>query len=76
VIAAYKIFLNRLPESFIVIKARLDSPIEANLIDFALSDEFIRRADLPAIIFPLAKKIIEASETAQSTNQTSGEVAG
>ena len=76
VIAAYKIFLNRLPESLEVIESRVNSSLEANLIDFALSDEFIRRADLPAIIFPLAKKIIEAGETAQSTNQSPGEVVG
>ena len=76
VIAAYKIFLNRFPESLMVIKPRLNSPIEANLIDFALSDEFISRADLPAIVFPIAKKIIEASEKERLTNQASDKVVG
>ncbi len=70
VIAAYKIFLNRFPESFEVIQSRLNSSVEANLIDFALADEFIRRADLPGIVFPIAKKIIEANEPVQSTNLT------
>lgn len=70
VIAAYKIFLNRLPESFEVIQSRVNSSAEANLIDFALADEFIKRPDLPAIIYPVAKKILEAQEQSQaSTNK-------
>lgn len=59
VIAAYKIFLNRLPESSDVIRSRVNSSLEANLIDFALSAEFVRRADLSSIVFPLAKAILE-----------------
>jgi len=74
VIAAYKIFLNRLPESFEVIQSRLNSSVEANLIDFALADEFIKRADLAAIVFPIAKKIIEASEQERSTKPTASQV--
>jgi len=74
VIAAYEIFLNRLPESFEVIQSRLNSSVEANLIDFALADEFIKRADLAAIVFPIAKKIIEASEQERSTKPTASQV--
>lgn len=69
VIAAYKLFLNRLPESFEVMQTRVNSSAEANLIDFSLSDEFIKRSDLPAIIFPIAKKVIEAQAKEQSPSQ-------
>jgi hypothetical protein len=70
VIAAYKLFLNRLPESFEVMQTRVNSSAEANLIDFSLSDEFIKRSDLPAIIFPIAKKVVEAQAKEQSPSQT------
>jgi hypothetical protein len=69
VIAAYKIFLRRFPESDEVIQSRLNSRVEANLLDFAFVGEFIERADLPVIIFPIAKKLIEASApAAESTS--------
>ena len=70
VIAAYKIFLNRLPESFEVIQSRVNSSVEANLIDFALADEFIKRADLPVIIFPIVKKILESQDQSQPNLNT------
>ena len=73
VIAAYKIFLNRLPESFEVIRSRVNSSAEANLIDFALADEFIRRSDLPAIIFPIAKKILETQEQGNPSSEVSSQ---
>lgn len=72
VIAAYKLFLNRLPESFEVIQSRVNSSAEANLIDFSLADEFIKRPDLPAIIFPIAKKIVDAQAQEKSPTQATG----
>ena len=72
VIAAYKLFLNRLPESFEVIQSRVNSSAEANLIDFSLADEFIKRPDLPAIIFPIAKKIVDAQAQEKSSTQATG----
>lgn len=72
VIAAYKLFLNRLPESFEVIQSRVNSSAEANLIDFSLADEFIKRSDLPAIIFPIAKKIVDAQAQEKSSTQAAG----
>jgi len=50
IIAAYKIFLNRLPESVQVVTARVGQNSELNLIDFTLSDEFLKRPEVAEII--------------------------
>jgi hypothetical protein len=59
VIAAYKIFLNRLPESVTVMNLRIGGSTEANLIDFVLADEFLKRPEVSPLILGLAKQIIE-----------------
>ena len=59
VIAAYKIFLNRLPESTTVMNLRIGGSTEANLIDFVLADEFLKRPEVSPLILGFAKQIIE-----------------
>ena len=59
IIAAYKIFLNRHPESTFVLRNRIGKSIEENLIEFALSDEFLNRADVVEIIQKAAKIVAE-----------------
>jgi len=59
IIAAYKIFLNRHPESSFVLQNRIGKSIEENLIEFALSDEFLNRADVVEIIQKAAKIVAE-----------------
>jgi hypothetical protein len=59
IIAAYKIFLNRHPESSFVLQNRIGKSIEENLIEFALSDEFLNRADVAEIIQKAAKIVAE-----------------
>jgi len=59
IIAAYKIFLNRHPESSFVLQNRIGKSIEENLIEFALSDEFLSRPDVAEIIQKAAKIVAE-----------------
>jgi len=62
VVAAYKIFLNRLPESVEVVNARVGQNSETNLIDFVLSDEFLKRPEVSEIMTKAAK-IVQADES-------------
>jgi hypothetical protein len=64
VIAAYKIFLNRLPESTKVIDLRTGGTVEAHLIDFVLSNEFLKRAEVKPMILELAKHLTERQKAA------------
>jgi hypothetical protein len=57
IIGAFKIFLDRPPESAGVIEARLSKSAELNLIDFVLSDEFLKRADLEQVILKAAQQV-------------------
>lgn len=57
VIAAYKIFLGRLPESAQVVQARMGPPIGTLLVDFLLSAEFLQNPEKAQLILALAKKI-------------------
>ena len=57
IIGAFKIFLDRPPESAGVIEARLSKSAELNLIDFVLSDEFLKRADLEQVILKAAQEV-------------------
>ena len=59
IIAAYKIFLNRHPESSSVLQNRIGKSIEESLIEFTLSDEFLNRADVAEIIQKAAKIVAE-----------------
>ena len=57
IIGAYKIFLDRPPESASVIEARLSKSAEVNLMDFVLADEFLKRADLEQVILKAAQLV-------------------
>lgn len=63
IIAAYKIFLNRLPESSLVLDARVGKSMEETLIEFALSDEFLARPDVVGIIQKAAKTLSQKAES-------------
>ncbi len=67
-IAAYKIFLNRPPESTAVINQRVGGTAEANLIQFMLADEFLKRPEISPVIMGLAKQIIERQKVATVPN--------
>jgi len=73
VIAAYKIFLNRLPESATVMNLRIGGSTEANLIDFVLADEFLKRPEVRPLILGLAKQITERQKAAGLPTKTSEE---
>lgn len=62
IIGAYKIFLDRQPESMAVVQSRLNKTAEMNLIDFALSEEFLRRPEVAEIIFQSAQRLIDAEK--------------
>ncbi|MBU3626722.1 hypothetical protein ICN48_10815 [Polynucleobacter sp. JS-Safj-400b-B2] len=68
IIAAYKIFLNRHPESSFVLQNRIDKSIEENLIAFALSDEFLSRPDVAEIIQKAAKIVAENQKPINPSN--------
>jgi len=59
VIAAYKIFLGRLPESMEVIDPRVGVAPSAILVDFLISKEFLDQASKSQLILALAKKILD-----------------
>jgi hypothetical protein len=66
IIAAYKIFLNRHPESPFVLQPRIGKSIEENLIEFTLSDEFLNRPDASEIILKAAKIVLENQQMASA----------
>ena len=68
IIAAYKIFLNRHPESSFVLQNRIGKSIEENLIEFALSEEFLNRADAAEIIQKAAKIVAENQKSISASN--------
>ena len=59
VIAAYKIFLGRLPESMEVVDPRVGVSPSAILLDFLISKEFLDQASKSQLILALAKKILD-----------------
>lgn len=65
VIGAYKIFLDRSPESAKVIQTRLAKTAEVNLMDFVLSDEFLKRPDIAEIVQKAAQQVTEAQQKDQ-----------
>ena len=67
IIAAYKIFLNRFPESVQVVNARVGQNSELNLIDFVLSEEFLKRPEAIEIITRVTK-IVLADEVRPDSN--------
>ena len=67
VIAAYKIFLGRLPESAQVVQQRMGPPVATLLIDFLASTEFLGHPERAKLILGLAKRVQEMQETATSS---------
>ena len=74
VIAAYKIFLGRLPESMEVVDPRVGVASSAILLDFLISKEFLDQASKSQLILALAKKILDdRKQTAPSEEATPSE---
>ncbi len=71
VIAAYKIFLGRLPESAQVVQQRMGPPVATLLIDFLASTEFLGHPERAKLILGLAKRVQEMQETSASTTTSS-----
>jgi hypothetical protein len=63
VIAAYKIFLGRLPESAQVVQQRTGLPVATLLIDFLASAEFLGHPMRAKLLLGLAKRVIDAQAT-------------
>ena len=70
IIAAYKIFLKRHPETMEVIKPRVGLTGDRVLVDFLSSSEFTSRPEVVNLIFALAKKLLDEqkSKTAQEAS--------
>ena len=62
VIAAYKIFLGRLPESMKVVEPRVGVTPFALLVDFLASKEFLDQAPKSQLVLAVAKKVLDARE--------------
>jgi hypothetical protein len=65
VIAAYKIFLGRLPESAQVVQQRTGLPVATLLIDFLASAEFLGHPMRSKLLLGLAKRVIETQATGE-----------
>lgn len=59
VLAAYKLFLNRLPENSEVVKQRVGRSAESLLVEFLSSSEFLARPDVENAVLGLAAKIMK-----------------
>jgi hypothetical protein len=70
VIAAYKIFLGRMPESEDVITLWLSSNPEAVLAGFLKSQEFLGHPQKAPFILALAKKILDDRKQAESSTDS------
>ena len=68
IIAAYKIFLKRHPETLEVIKPRVGLTGDRVLVDFLSSSEFTSRPEVVKLIFALAKKLLE-EQKAKATQE-------
>jgi hypothetical protein len=67
VIAAYKIFLGRLPESMEVVDPRVGVSPSALLVDFLASKEFLDQAPKSQLVLAVAKKILDERKHAAVT---------
>jgi len=75
VIAAYKIFLGRVPESMEVVDPRVGQPVAAVLVDFLASKEFLDQAPKSQLVLAVAKKILDERKQAVAVDgaSTNGE---
>ena len=69
VIAAYKIFLGRLPESMEVVDPRVGVSPSAILLDFLISKEFLDQASKSQLILAVAKKILDERKQTLSPDE-------
>jgi hypothetical protein len=60
VVAAYKIFLGRTPESMEVVDARVGMSLSALLLEFLASNEFLDQPQKTQLVLVVAKKILDA----------------
>ena len=67
VIAAYKIFLGRVPESMEVVDPRVGVAPAALLVDFLASKEFLDQAPKSQLVLAVAKKILDERKQAAPT---------
>jgi hypothetical protein len=74
IIAAYKIFLKRHPETMEVIKPRVGLTGDRVLVDFLSSSEFTSRPEVVNLIFALAKKLLD-EQKAKTAQQASAAAA-
>ncbi len=74
IIAAYKIFLKRHPETMDVIQPRVGLTGDRVLVDFLSSSEFTSRPEAVNLIFALAKKLLD-EQKAKTTQEASAAVA-
>lgn len=58
VVAAYKIFLGRMPENMDVVDNRIGVMPEAMLLEFMVSEEFLNHPDRSKLVLALAQKIM------------------
>jgi len=73
VIAAYKIFLGRLPESMDVVTPRVGISTAALLVDFLKSREFLDHPPRSQLVLALAKMVLDArKDAAQAAPAGSG----
>ena len=71
VIAAYKIFLGRLPESMEVVDARVGVAPVALLVDFLASKEFLDQAPKSQLVLAVAKTILDERKQAYTQEPSS-----
>jgi hypothetical protein len=69
VIAAYKIFLGRLPESMEVVDPRVGVSPSAILLDFLISKEFLDQSSKSQLILAVAKKILDDRKQASPPDE-------
>jgi hypothetical protein len=70
IVAAYKLFLKRFPESQDVIDLRIDQSMDTLMNAFILSDEFIQNKSNWNAVVEAAKKIIELNKRNAQASET------
>ena len=58
VVAAYKLFLGRLPENLDVVQLRVGHPAERTLFEFMVAPEFLQKEDNAKRVLALAKQVL------------------
>jgi len=69
IIASYKIFLDRLPESSEVLQAKVGKGSDTILIGFTLAEEFLNRPEVAEILLKLAQVVIKDQKTIAMSDQ-------